>query len=468
MWNHDIFHYRTLVGTAHRVANRRWLTLATLCIAVLIAQIDTSLVNLAAHRIGSYFTASTAALQWVVDSYNLVYAALLLTGGLLADLWGRRAIFMVGAAVFTAASLLCAFAPTVSLLIGGRALAGLGAALLLPASLALIRVVWPNRAERGRVLGIWAGCNGLALAIGPTLGGLLIERFGWRSLFFVVVPLGLTAFASAMLTIPKSSDPQGRHFDASGQILGVAALGSLTFAAIEMHRAHLIALLALAAAVLAFMLFMMSESKKGGAALVPLALFRTREFLGAMIATTGMTFGMYGVLFLLPLVWQSTGVFGPAGAGMALMPMALVFVLVSPFSGALSRVIGARSAGSGGVAIIGLGLLALSASAGGKSMMVAEFGLVLTGIGMGFATAPLLDLAVGAVPAARSGTAAALINVARMAGATLGVAVLGTVFAVAHHSAAGLRYAMWLGGGIQLIGAAAVAAIARPVAAPTL
>ncbi|HCA26753.1 MAG TPA: MFS transporter, partial [Betaproteobacteria bacterium] len=338
--------------------------------------------------------------------------------------------------------------------------------LLLPASLALIRVVWPNRAERGRVLGIWAGCNGLALATGPTFGGLLIERFGWRSLFFIVVPLGFAAFASAVLTIPESSDPHERHFDASGQILGVAALGGLTFAAIEMHRAHWIALLALAAALLALVLFIMSESKKGAAALVPLALFRTREFLGAAIATTGMTFGMYGVLFLLPLVWQSTGVFGPAGAGVALMPMALVFVLVSPFSGALSRAIGARSAGSGGVVVIGLGLLALSASAGGKSLVTAEFGLVLTGIGMGFATAPLLDLAVGAVPAARSGSAAALINVARMAGATIGVAVLGAVFSVAHSSADGLRYAMWLGGGVQLVCAAVAAAIARPIAAP--
>ncbi|MEO6147708.1 MAG: MFS transporter, partial [Sulfuriferula sp.] len=438
----------------HRSIDHRWLTLVTLCMAVLIAQVDTSVVNLAVHPIGEYFTAGVAELQWVVDSYNLVYAALLLTGGLLADLLGRRIIFMVGAAVFTAASLLCAYASSVSLLIGGRALAGLGAALLLPASLAIIRVVWPDRVERGRALGIWAACNGLALAIGPTLGGLLIGQFGWRSIFLVVVPLGLAALALAVPTIPESSDRQERHFDVSGQILGAIALGGLALAAIEVNDAALTALIALAVAMLAFLLFIAVETQRGAAALVPLAMFRARGFLGAITATASMTFGMYGVLFLLPLAWQSSGILDPLEVGLALMPMALVFVLVSPFSGTLTRKIGIHTMTSGGVAVIGFGLLFISASAGEKSIVVAEIGLVLTGLGMGLATGPLLAVAVGAVPAARSGTAAALINVARMAGATIGVAVLGAVFVAAHDSATGLRLSMLLGGLVQLTGAA--------------
>ncbi|OIQ98990.1 multidrug resistance protein Stp [mine drainage metagenome] len=373
---------------AQGIADRRRLTLVTLCMAVLIAQVDTSVVNLAIRPIGVYFTAGVAALQWVVDGYNLVYAALLLTGGLLADLLGRRIIFMVGAAVFTAASLLCAFAPTVSLLIGGRALAGLGAALLLPASLAIIRVVWPDHVERGRVLGIWAGCNGLALAIGPTLGGLLIGQFGWRSIFLVVVPLGLAAFALALPAIPESSARQERHFDAPGQILGALALGGLALAAIEMNAATLTALIALAVAIPALLLFIAVESQRGAAALVPLAMFRARGFLGAVTATAGMTFGMYGVLFLLPLTWQSSGILDPLGVGLALMPMALVFVLVSPFSGTLSRRFGVHSMTSGGVALIGFGLLILSVSAGWKSILADETGLILTGLGMGLATRP--------------------------------------------------------------------------------
>ncbi|MFZ0552307.1 MAG: MFS transporter, partial [Steroidobacteraceae bacterium] len=158
-----------------RVALSHFSALLTLCLAVLVAQIDTAVVNLGTHRIGAYFHASVGALQWVVDAYNLSYAVLLLTGGLLADLLGRRMIFIIGAAIFTAASLLAAFSPSVGLLIAARAVAGVGAALLIPASLAITRVIWRDGRERGRALGIWAACNGLALAIGPTLGGVLIE-----------------------------------------------------------------------------------------------------------------------------------------------------------------------------------------------------------------------------------------------------------------------------------------------------
>src|SRR5215469_220127 len=204
----------TLPYIAGGTANRQRLTLLTLCLAVLVAQVDTSVVNLAVRPIGQYFAASVGELQWVVDSYNLAYAVLLLTGGLLADLKGRRLIFMTGAAIFTAASLVCAFAPATGVLIAGRAIAGVGAALLIPASLAIIRVVWPDPAGRGRALGIWAGCNGVALAIGPTLGGVLIHQAGWRSIFLLVVPIGLAAVILALLSVPESADPQDRDFDA--------------------------------------------------------------------------------------------------------------------------------------------------------------------------------------------------------------------------------------------------------------
>jgi MFS transporter, DHA2 family, methylenomycin A resistance protein len=454
-------------SAAPRQQKRRWLTLLTLCIAVLIAQVDTSVVNLAVRPIGDYFHAGVGALQWVVDSYNLVYAVLLLTGGLLADVYGRRRIFMAGAAVFTAASLLCAFAPSVSLLIGGRALAGIGAALLLPASLAIIRVVWPEPKERGRALGIWAACNGLALAIGPTLGGFLISRFGWRSIFVLVVPLGVAALALALPSIPESSDPLGRHFDAPAQLLGALALGGLAVAAIESRVSIAVGALALTVAVLALALFIRVEAKGGAGALVPLDMFRAREFRGTVAATAGMTFGMYGVLFLLPLAWLSAGMLDPVGAGMALMPMALVFVLVSPLSGALAGKFGIHRMTGGGVGLIGCGLLLIGMTAHASSIFAAEIGLALTGLGMGLATGPLMGAAVGAVVAARSGTAAALINVARMAGATIGVAVLGAVFAMAHGGPDGLRLSMLLGGLVQLACAAVVWTATRRAPAPT-
>jgi DHA2 family methylenomycin A resistance protein-like MFS transporter len=444
-------HDPDVAGKSHA---RRWLALMTLCLAVLIAQVDTSVVNLAVRPIGAYFTASVAALQWVVDGYNLVYAVLLLTGGLLADLYGRRRIFMLGTAVFTVASVICAVAPAIPVLIGGRVLAGLGAALMLPASLAIIRVVWPDPADRGRVLGIWAACNGVSLAIGPTLGGILIEWFGWRSIFAIVVPLGVAVIALAVPAIVESSDPQDRQFDLPAQVLGAVALGGLALAAIAARETPLTALGVIVAAVAAAALFISVEAKRGTAALVPLDMFRLPAFRGAVLATMAMTFGMYGVLFLVPLTWQSTGALDATGAGLALMPMAMVFVVVSPFSEALSQRVGARQMTGGGVAVIGFGLLLLGATAGWRSLWLAEAGLALTGLGMGLATGPLLGVAVGAVGSARSGTAGAIINVARMTGATLGVAILGTVFAGAQGGAVGLRVAMLLGGFVQLVGAA--------------
>lgn len=445
----------TLTGLAreHAPSVRRGLTLLTLCLAVLIAQIDTSVVNLAIRPIGVHFQAGVGALQWVVDSYNLVYAVLLLTGGLLADLYGRRLLFMAGAAVFTAASLICALAPWMSVLIAGRALAGLGAAFLLPASLAVIRVVWPDEQERGRALGLWAACNGLAFVIGAPLGGMLISLFNWRSIFFVVVPFGLAALGLAMASIPESSDPQGRHFDAGAQILGMVALGGLALAAIESHGAFRIAVAALVAALVALVLFIRTERAQGKAALVPLDLFGVGAFRGTVVATAGMTFGMYGVLFLMPLTWQSTGRLDPTSAGLGLIPMALTFAIVSPFSGVLTETFGSRNTTAGGVAIIGLGLPVIAATAHLPSLIPSEIGLALTGLGMGFATGPLMAVAVGAVDASRSGTAAALINVARMVGATIGVATLGALFATAE-SYAGLRLALIVGGAVQIACAA--------------
>lgn len=431
--------------------NRQRMVLITLCMAVLIAQVDTSVVNLAVHPIGQYFKAGTDSLQWVVDSYNLVYAVLLFTGGLLADLYGRRRIFMSGAAIFSLASLLCAVSPAINVLIGARAVCGLGAALLLPASLAIIRVSWPDPRERGRALGIWAACNGLAFAIGPTLGGLLIDAFGWRSIFLMVIPLGVAALVLAPRYIVESSDRHERHFDAAGQSFGVLTLGGLVVFAIELQRFPRIAEMALAIAVLSLILFIRVEKKSGAGALIPPGMFRIRAFRGAMAATAGMTFGMYGVVFLLPLMWQSMGIFGPASAGLALMPMSLVFVFISAFSGKLADKWGTRFMTGGGVAVIGGGLLVIGMTAHTGSLIATEIGLVLTGVGMGLATGQLMGVAVGAVAAARSGSAAALINIARMVGATLGVAALGTVYTLAHGGAHGLDIALLGGAGIQIV-----------------
>ena len=443
----------------------RALVLLALCLGVLIAQIDTSVVNLAIQPIGAAFHAPTSALQWVLDAYNLVYAVLLLTGGLIADLHGRRRAFLLGAAVITAASLACAASPDIALLIAARAAAGVGAALLLPASLAIVRVVWRDEAARGRALGIWAGCNGLAFAIGPSIGGLLITRFGWPSVFLLVVPLGLGALVLAAASVPESADPANRHFDARGQILGALVLGGLAFAAIAGSAGIIARLAALGAAWVAAALFLRVERSAGAAALVPLDLFRKSQFCGAIAATAATTFGIYGMIFLLPLLWQATHRLTPVGAGLALMPISLVFFSVSTRSGRIAERLGRRPLAAGGTALIGVGLITLAATHAGTPLWLAESGLVIAGLGMGLNTGPLLSVAVAAVAAPRAGTAASLFNVARMSGAVLGVAVPGTLFSAFGGGGPGFRAAMLAGGLVPLAGAA-VAAVAIPARRP--
>lgn len=429
---------------------RRTVVLAALCLAVLVAQIDTAVVNLGMNPMAAYFKVDVRAMQWVADAYNLVYAVMLLTGGLLADLYGRKKVFIAGAAMFTAASVLCGCSESMAPLVAGRAVAGMGAALMIPASLAILRVVWRDDAERARALGIWAGCNGLAFAIAPALGGLAIEWLGWRSIFFLVVPVGVGAIALALRAVPESSSPQGRRFDLAAQALSAAALGMLAFAAIEASHNHALAWGSLAASLLAGACFIRVEAAHGPTAMVPLGIFRPPAFRGAIIATAGMTFGMYGLLFLLPMTWQAMRTLDAMQAGLALMPMALVFVLVSSWTGRLANVAGTHILTCGGVALIGAGLLAVGAAAGSPSALPAQAGLLAAGIGMGLATGPLMGAAIGAVPAAQSGIASALINVARMAGATLGVAVLGAVYAATADAMHGLRLAMYAGGGVQI------------------
>ncbi|MGR9132585.1 MFS transporter [Rhizobium leguminosarum] len=427
--------------------------LAILSLGVIVAQVDTSVVNLAVQPIGGDLKASVTELQWVVDAYNLVYAALLISGGLFADLYGRRLMFMIGCAVFALASLGCAFASTIAILIAARALTGFGSALLLPASLSLIRVIYRDEKIRARALGMWAGCNGMALAIGPSLGGFLIRDFGWRSVFFVVIPIALIAATAARLFIPESADRQGRSFDMPGQLLGIASLALLTLTAIE--SSHLpplwTALLAIAGALL-LLLFVIVEKRLEQTALVPISMFSGGQFRGAMAGTAAMTFGMYGTLFLFPLASLGLGRLAPVEVGLSLLPMALSFIAISPFSGSITEQLGKTHTISAGLALMGLGNLLLGSSFLADWFIAEEIGLLLTGVGMGMATGPLTAVAVSTVTADRAGTASALINVARMVGATIGVALLGAIFAFLGEAETAFIVAMSAGGSAQLLG----------------
>lgn len=454
----------TLSSARSRVAHGTALVLLTMSLGVLIAQIDTSVVNLAVKQIGANLDASVTALQWVVDAYNLVYASLLLTAGTLADLFGRRRIFAVGIALFTLGSLVCGLAPNASVLIAGRSIAGLGAAFEIPTSLAILTVAYPDSRERTKALGVWASCNGLAFIIGPTLGGVLVDTAGWRSIFLLIIPLCVAALALTAMAVPESKDPKGRQLDLPGQALAIAALGALSLAVIEGPRWGWESAGSVAAFTTSLLAAMFFLRRQAGAesALVPLALFKNRVFSASLGIAAAMTFGMYAMLFLTPLYLQAVRGDSALLAGIELLPMSVAFVIVSQLSGRIANEFGPRLPMTAGMTMMGTGLFMLALIALDDSLWLVEAALLVIGCGLGLNTGPVNAVAVANVPAARSGTASGLVNTARMVGATLGIAVLGAVFAVFSggigengHVVAGLVPA-FVGGGIgELIGAAA-------------
>ncbi len=460
--------------TSHAMHARRaartatGMVLLTMCLGVFIAQLDSMVVNLAVKHIGGDLDAGVSQLQWVLDSYNLLYATLLLTGGTLGDLYGRMRVFVIGIGLIVAGSVVCAAAPNAATLIGGRAITGIGAALEVPTSLSILTIAYPDARERGRAIGIWAGCNGIAIGLGPTVGGLLVDAAGWRSIFALVIPAAIVAMALAIWRVPESSDPKGRHLDAGGQALAIATLAALSFVAIEgphWHWSPPIIGIAAAAVVCGATLLWWERGQSG--ALIPLGLFANREFNASLGCAAAMTFGMYGMLFLTPLYLQSVGQFSAAMAGIALLPLAIVFVLVSHSSGALTKRFGARIMMTAGMGCMGLGVVMLMFVSSEPNLWLIEAALIVIGLGLGLNTGPVNAVAVASVPAARAGTASGLLNTARMVGATLGIAVLGTLFAL--HAGqqqpetmiAGLRLAYGAGATVELLGALVAFAFVR-------
>src|SRR6185312_9481178 len=405
--------------------------LSTVCLAVLVAQIDTSVVNLVLRPIGATFGIGVSALQWVVDAYNLAYACLLLTGGTLGDLYGRRRLFVLGLCGFTAGSLLCGLAPDAVWLIAGRALTGIGAAFALPNSLAILTVAFPDDRARARAIGVWASCNGIGLAIGPTLGGLLAEHAGWRSVFLVIVPVSVAGVAMALRAVPDSADPRGRRLDLAGQTLAVVALAGPVLAVIE-APAHgwtspaILAASCLGAAALLLFLLVQRGREDG---MMPLSLFGNPAFSAAMLVAALMTFGTYAMLFLVPIYLQAVRSTPVDLVGMDMLPMALVFIVIARRSGAMASAVGGRTMLAGGMTLSALGLLGLGLIEADTSLWHVELCIAAIGGGLGFAGGPVMAVAVANAPRDRAGTASGLANTARMLGATLGVAVLGAVYA---------------------------------------
>jgi DHA2 family methylenomycin A resistance protein-like MFS transporter len=416
----------------HRFTAALPLVLITTSLGAFLAQLDTSVVNLALKHIGAELGSSVTQLQWVIDGYNLAYAAFLVTGGTLGDIFGRRRLFIIGIALFTAGSLICGIAPDNATLIAGRTLAGLGAAFEMPTALAILSDAYPDPARRARAIGVWASCNGLAWVVGPTLSGAIVGYVGWRWIFLLAVPIGLLACGFCLAGVPRSRGQEDRSVDAQGQVLAVLTLGSLSVAFIEGPHwgwANFATICCLATAVAALASFVIAE-RRTAHPMMPLKIFTSRAFSAASLAAAGMTFGMYAMLFLMPLYLQTVRGASAPMVGLQMLPVSLAFFLVSLMSGKLATQFGARLTMTSGLVLMGTGLLVLSTISLATDLIIIELAFLAIGIGLGLNTGPLLSVAVAAAPKAHAGVAAGVVNTARMIGATFGVAVLGGIFAV--------------------------------------
>lgn len=407
----------------------RALVLAATALAAFTATLDNTVVAVAVVDLQSDLHVGVTELQGVVTAYTVALAALLLTGGTLADVAGRRRVLAVGLAVFGAASAACALATSAGQLVGLRAVQGAGAALLLPGGLAVLAAAYPEAASRARAVGIWAATGASALALGPVVGGLLVARWGWRAVFWVNVPMALLVLL-VLAVAPAGPPADGRRrLDVPGQLLAVAGLGTGTYAVVLAGRDGLAAPVAVAGgvAVAALAAFVVVELRATDP-LLPLRLLRDRPFLGALAGGFAASFAVFVVLVFLSLFLQLVQQRGPVPTAVRLLPLTAGLVLVAPLAGRWAARSGPRTPAAAGlvVAAAALGALAALVRPGlGGTVLVAS--LAVAGAGLGLATAPVVTATLDAVPGTRSGLAAASVNVARELGGALAVAGLGAL-----------------------------------------
>jgi EmrB/QacA subfamily drug resistance transporter len=411
--------------------NRKWWTLGALCFALFMIMLDNTVVNVALPAIQRELGISRAALEWTVAAYALTFASLLLTGGKLGDLLGRRLIFVIGLVVFTGSSLLCGLSHTGTELIAARAVQGIGAALMMPATLSIISATFAVR-ERGTAIGIWAGVSAMALAIGPLLGGIITEHISWNWIFYVNVPIGTIGVFVALLVVPESRDTsREQRLDLPGLLSSGIGLFALVYALIEANQygwtsARIIGLFVVAAvSLVTFVLLELHQRLP----MLDLSLFRSGTFAGANLVAILVTLAMFGIFVFFPIYMQSFRGWSPTQAGAALLPWTLMIVVFAPIAGKLSDRVGSRWLMAGGMSVVAVCCLLLSTVNLHSTFWHMLPAFLLGGLGMSFVMTPMSAAAMGAAPVDKAGVASGVLNTFRQVGVALGIAITGAIIA---------------------------------------
>ncbi|BDD82533.1 MFS transporter [Tsukamurella pulmonis] len=398
----------------------RGLVLVACSLSLLISSMDVTIVNVALPAIGRQMQASVTHLQWVVDLYTLTLASLLVLSGATADRFGRRRVFRIGLTVFAAGSLLCSIAPTIDVLIGARAIQALGGSMLTPVALSIVTAVFTEPSERARAIGVWGAVVGVSTAIGPLVGGLLIDALGWRSVFWVNLPVCAVALALTYAVVPESKASRPRSIDPLGQVLAIAVMFTAVFGLIE--RAPLMLLLS-AATLVAFL----AHERRHPSPFIDLRFFRSIPFSAATLTAVCAFAGFGAFLFTMSLYLQTVRHFTAVQTGLMFLPMAVCVLLASPVSGRWVARFGPRPS------LLGAGALMTAAATALTTVdahtPVPELGVVFAafGIGFGLVNAPITNSAVSGMPLDRAGAAAAVASTSRQLGISLGVALCGLV-----------------------------------------
>jgi EmrB/QacA subfamily drug resistance transporter len=421
-------------GETHTSHPQRWRILGVLVLALLVTSIDHTIINVAMPRLVGDLGATSAQLQWIVASYTIVFAGLLLTAGSLGDRFSRRHALLAGLATFLAGSVVAATAGSTTALIVGRSVMGVGGALIMPTTLSILVNVFGDPRERAKAIAAWTAASGIGIAVGPIVGGALMRSFSWSSVFWINVPLLVAALVGAVHLVPDSRDPHATRLDPVGAVLSIAAIGSLVYAIIQAPErgwTSTASLVNFAVGAVIGIVFVAWEMRRNDP-MLDIALFRNRSFSGGSIALTLLFFAMAGTVFLQAQYLQFILDYTPLAAGFALVPAAIGMLLGTGAGAHLATMHGGRITVTAGTLIAAAGVAVQAAFVTGGSYVPTGVGLLLFGLGAGIAMPAATEMIMASLPPARAGVGSAVNDTVREFGGALGVAVIGSVAATSY------------------------------------